>query len=209
MFTRSLALLGLLLLGTNALATTGASSLKLQVYSVMLSTSPQCTSPVTVFSSSAPTEVDFLATPTLGSGNPADGSYNCVIIKMLDTIKFKPSANDGASCVATTEYTTDVCQSGESTLAPDASGTATACTSGQADVVYLYLTTARIGSGGGHAFLQPLPPNSTSYGVTLSGPLVISGTASSKFVVNAAGKVDGSAGSCGMNAPAFGFQKLP
>ena len=38
-----------------------ASSLKLQVYSVMLSTSPLCTSPVTVFSSATPTEVDFLA----------------------------------------------------------------------------------------------------------------------------------------------------
>ena len=37
-----------LLLGGNALAFTNASSLKLQVYSVMLSTSAQCTNPFTV-----------------------------------------------------------------------------------------------------------------------------------------------------------------
>ena len=197
-----------LLLGGNALAFTNASSLKLQVYSVMLSTSAQCTNPFTVFSSSTPTEVDFLATPTLGSGNPADGTYNCIIIKMSDTIKFKPTALDG-SCAAGLEYSTDVCQTGETTLAPDAAGAPAACSTGVADVVYLYLTTGRVGSGGGNAFLQPLAPNATSYGVNLSAPLVIAGTATSKFVVNAAGKVDGSAGSCGMNAPAFGFQKLP
>src|ERR1700749_3772209 len=72
-----------------------ASSLKLQGYAVMLSTSPQCTSPVTVFSSATATEVDFLASPTLGSGNPPDGTYHCVVIKMSDLIKFTPSASAG------------------------------------------------------------------------------------------------------------------
>lgn len=203
------ALLGTLLLCSRAMAVTGASALKLQVYAVMLSTSAQCSNPFTVFSSSTPTEVDFLANPTLGSGNPPDATYNCVIIKMSDTLKFKPVANDGAACTGGVEYSTDVCQTGESSLAPDAVGAPTACTSGHADVVYLYLSTARIGTGGGNAFLQPLAPNSTNYGVNLAAPLVIAGTASSKFVVNAAGKVDGSGGSCGMNPPLFGFQKLP
>jgi hypothetical protein len=192
-----------------AQAATSATSLKLQVYSVMLSTSAQCTSPVTVFSSATPTEVDFLAAPTLGSGNPPDGSYNCIIIKVLDSIKFKPSANDGASCTGGTEYSTDICQTGETTRAPDAAGAASACSTAAPDVVYLYLTTGRVGTGGGNAFLQPLAPNNTSYGVSLTSPLVISGTATAKFVVNAAGKVDGSSASCSMNPPVFGFQKLP
>ncbi len=197
------------LLCTSAMALTGASSLKLQVYAVMLSTSAQCSNPVTVFSSSTPTEVDFLATPTLGSGNPPDATYNCVIIKMSDTLKFKPSSNDGAFCTGGVEYSTDVCQTGEFSQAPDAVGAPTACSSAHADVVYLYLSTGRVGSGGGNAFLQPLAPNSSSYGVNLAAPLVIAGTASSKFVVNAAGKVDGSSVACGMNPPVFGFQKLP
>jgi len=149
---RSIVLLGAGLLCGMAHASTNASSLKLQVYSVMLSTSPQCTAPVTVFSSSTPTEVDFLVAPTLGSGNPPDGSYPCVIIKMQDTIKFKPSSNDGISCVGGTEYTTDVCQTGESSLAPDSVATPTLCASGASDVVYLYLTTARVGSGAGMPF---------------------------------------------------------
>ena len=90
--------------------TVDASSLKLQVYSVMLSTSPLCTNPYTVFSRASPTEVDFLSAPTLGSGNPPDATYNCVIIKMSDIIKFKPSSTSGL-CTADTEYVADVCRS--------------------------------------------------------------------------------------------------
>ena len=198
-----------LALCSGAMAVTGASSLKLQVYSVLLSTSPQCTSPVTVCANATPTEVDFLVAPTLGSGNPPDGTYQCIIIKISDRIKFKPTANDGAFCVAGTEYTADVCQTGEITHAPDSPGAAANYGSGTQDLVHLYLSTARVGAGGGHAFEQPLAPNNTSYGVALSAPLVVAGTATSKFVVNAAGKVDGSAVSCGMNPPEFGFQKLP
>src|SRR5436190_21784734 len=97
-----------------------ASSLKLQVYSVMLSTSPLCTNPYTVFNSTSPTEVDFLSAPTLGSGNPPDATYNCVIIKMSDIIKFMPSTSGGL-CTAGTEYTADVCRSDNNatTQAPD------------------------------------------------------------------------------------------
>ena len=189
-----------------------ASSLKLQVYAVMLSTSPQCTNPVTVFSSPTATEVDFLASPTLGSGNPPDATYNCVIIKMSDLIKFTPSASSGL-CTAGTQYVADVCRSdnGGTTQAPDAAGAPNACNGTDAapvaDTVYLYLTTnASAGSGG--TFMQPTGPTSTN-GLNLTAPLVIAGTAQSKFIVNAAGKVGDDGVSCGMNPPVFGFEKLP
>ena len=191
-----------------------ASSLKLSVYSVMLSTSPLCTSPVTVFSSATATEVDFLATPTLGSGNPPDATYNCVIIKMSDLIKFTPSASAGL-CVAGTQYTADVCRTDNSgtTQAPDAVGAPNACNGTDAapvsDVVYLYLTTnASAGSGSGSTFMQPTDASSTN-GLNLTAPLVIAGSAKSKFVVDARGKVGDDGVSCGMNPPTFGFQKLP
>ena len=200
------------LCSANAMAL-DASSLKLQVYSVMLSTSAQCTSPVTVFSSATATEVDFLAAPTLGSGNPPDGTYQCVIIKMSDLIKFKPSASSG-SCTAGTEYVADVCRSdnGGTTHAPDAAGAMTSCTGTDAvphvDPVYLYLTTnASAGSGGG-TFVQPTSISSSS-GLNLTAPLIISGSAKSKFVVNATGKVSGSDVTCGMNPPVFGFKPVP
>jgi len=207
------AVLAAALLSTSAWAL-DASSLKLQVYSVMLSTSPLCTSPVTVFSSATPTEVDFLAAPTLGSGNPPDATYECVIIKMSDLIKFTPSTSAGL-CSASVQYTADVCRSdnGGTTQAPDAAGVPSTCTGTDAapvsDAVYLYLTTnATAGSGGGSTFLQPTGPSSTN-GLNLTAPLVVAGTAKSKFIVNATGKVGDDGVSCGMNPPVFGFKKLP
>lgn len=211
-FKSPLALLASLSFSCSAMAL-DASSLKLQVYSVMLSTSPLCTSPVTVFSSPTATEVDFLSNPTLGSGNPADGTYQCVIIKMSDLIKFKPSASSG-SCTAGTEYVADVCRSdnGGTTRAPDATGATTTCTgtdaAPNADAVYLYLTTNASAGSGGQTFIQPTSTSSTS-GLNLTAPLTIAGSAKSKFVVNATGKVSGSDVTCGMNPPVFGFKPVP
>jgi len=207
-----LALVAAGLLSTGAMAL-DASSLKLQVYSVMLSTSPQCTSPVTVFSSATPTEVDFLATPTLGSGNPPDATYHCVIIKMSDLIKFTPSTTAGL-CSASVQYTADVCRSdnGGTTQAPDAVGAPNACSGTDAapvaDTVHLYLTTNASAGTGGNTFMQPTGPASTN-GLNLTAPLVIAGAAKSKFIVNATGKVGDDGVACGMNPPLFGFQKLP
>ena len=200
------------LLSANAMAL-DASSLKLQVYSVMLSTSPQCTSPVTVFSSATATEVDFLASPTLGSGNPPDATYNCVIIKMSDLIKFTPSSTSGL-CTVGTQYTADVCRTDNSgtTQAPDAVGAPNVCNGTDAapvaDTVYLYLTTNPSAGTGGSTFMQPTGPTSTN-GLNLTAPLVIAGAAKSKFIVNATGKVGDDGVSCGMDPPVFGFQKLP
>ena len=213
-----LAVAGALALSSNAMAgdqssgpTIDASSLKLQVYSVMLSTSPLCSNPYTVFSSASPTEVDFLSAPTLGSGNPPDATCNCVIIKMSDIIKFKPSSTSGL-CTAGTEYMADVCRSDNNagTHAPDSS-TRTACTGTDAaphsDAVYMYLTTNVSAGTGGEVFLQPTDVNSGN-GLHLTAPLVIAGKAKSKFVVNAAGKVGSDSVSCGMNPPVFGFQTV-
>ena len=212
MKSHKLALVAAALFSANASAL-DASSLKLQVYSVMLSTSPQCTSPVTVFSSATPTEVDFLATPTLGSGNPPDGTYHCVIIKMSDLIKFTPSTTAGL-CSASVQYTADVCRTdnGGITQAPDAFGAPNACAGTDAapvsDAVHLYLTTNASAGTGGNTFMQPTGPASTN-GLNLTAPLVIAGAAKSKFVVNATGKVGDDGAACGMNPPVFGFQKLP
>lgn len=215
-------LISLALLCTQVMAL-DANALKLKVYGVMLSTSPLCSSPITVFSSATATEVDFLSAPTLGSGNPPDGTYNCVIIKMADIIKFTPSSTSGW-CQAATEYSADVCRADNSgkTSTPDVAGT-TACTGTDpsvngsvitpgvpvADVVYLYLTTNALAGTGGNTFVQPDSTSSTN-GLNLTAPLVVAGTAKSKFSVNASGKVgeDIATHSCGMNPPVFGFVKL-
>jgi hypothetical protein len=61
---------------------------------------------------------------------------------------------------------------------------------------------------GGNTFMQPTGTGSPN-GLNLTAPLVIAGTAKSKFIVNAAGKVGDDGVSCGMQPPVFGFQKLP
>lgn len=206
-------LCGVALLASNAMAL-DASSIKLQVYAVMLSTSPLCTSPVTVFSSVAPTELDFLAQPKLGSGNPPDGTYHCVVIKMSDLIKFTPTGTEG-TCTAGQQYTADVCRTdnGGTTQAPDAAGAPAVCNGTDAapvsDAVHLYLTTNANAGTGGQTFLQPTSTGSTN-GLNLTAPLVIAGTARSKFIVNATGKVSGGdPNGCGLDPPIFGFQRLP
>jgi hypothetical protein len=209
---RSLALLASVAASSQAMAL-DASSLKLQVYSVMLSTSPLCTNPYTVFSNATATEVDFLAAPTLGSGNPPDGTYNCVIIKMTDIIKFTPSGTSGL-CTAGTQYAADICRSDNSgmTQAPDAVGAPQMCSGTDAapvaNPVYLYLTTNPGQAKGGDTFMQPTSASSMN-GIRLVSPLVIAGTAKSKFVVDATGKVGSDGVSCGMEPPVFGFQKMP
>ncbi len=76
------------------------------------------------------------------------------------------------------------------------------------DPVYLYLTTNASAGSGGDTFMQPTSTSSGN-GLNLTAPLVIAGKSSSKFVVNATGKVGDDGVSCGMNPPVFGFQKLP
>ena len=192
--------------------TTSASSLKLSVYSVMVSTSPFCTNPITIFDNATATQLDFISKPTLGSSgsptNPADGTYNCVIIKMSDNILFTPIAAAGASCAAGTQYTTDVCTTTSNKTVPN-SGVTTACTGSgtvpSVDVVYMYLTTNANASTGSNAFLQPTNAASTN-GIKIANPLVVSGNLSSKFIVNTANKVGTGGGACGINAPVFDFQ---
>ena len=196
--------------GGSSFPTTDASSLKLQVYSVMLSTSPLCTNPYTVFTSDTAREVDFLSAPMLGSGNPPDATYNCVIIKMSDIIKFTPATTLGL-CNAGTEYSADICRADNSGTTQAPGGAPVSCTgtdaARSADQVYLYLTTNPSVANGGGGLMQPADASSTN-GLPLSAPLVISGRARSKFVVNAAGKVGSDGTSCGMNPPGFGFQKI-
>lgn len=186
------------------------SSLKIKVYAVYASLSAQCTSPVQIFSNDTGSFVDFLSTPTLGSGHLDDGTYNCVIIKMSSIIKHTPKTTD-SSCVANTEYTGGVCNSGDQAF--DLNNAPIACTgdgtnAGSVDnTVYMYMTTDSAASMGNMAFVHPVTAGDGN-GIKLGSPLIISSTSRAKFVVNADGKVMAGGGECGINAPAFDFVNL-
>jgi hypothetical protein len=187
------------------------ASLKLKIFGVYASTSPQCTNPVNVFLKSAPEYVDLLQGPDLGGGDLADGTYNCVIIKMSDVIKHTPKETD-SSCVAGTEYSGEVCRAGGDE-ATGLDGSPIACTGDGSsagvgeDTVFMFMTTDPGASAGNRAFELPLAPGDGK-GIRLGSPLVISSTTKAKFVVDASGGVVAGGGECGINPPTFRFEKL-
>jgi len=210
-----------------------ASSIKLKVYKMAVSTSPLCTNLITVLDNgNSPTEVDFLSNPNLGSGTLADGTYPCIVIEISDLVKFKPSATSTSNnCVSGTEYTLDVCRAGGSqSILID--GTTTTCTGTSGvdihtygtfgdDRVAMYISTAT--TGGNDAFNRPTSIGDNAHGLNLGTSLTISGTASGKFVANPAGQLcdnnsasceggpggsGASNGRCEMGPPAFSFSKI-
>ena len=171
-----------------------ASSLRLKVYKMAVSTSPDCSNPTVVVSNSSPSYTNFKTNPTLGSGNVADGNYPCVIIEFSDNIKMTPSGN-GSLCFSSTETTNDVCR--ETTTSTLIDGSPVTCDSGD-NRVAMYLTTAASATSQSDAFN---PPNCNTAGCdpdtgfNLARELQVSGSAVGKFIVDTDGKVcDGDEG---------------
>lgn len=190
--------------------------LKLTIYKFSVSTSPLCTSPVTVFENSSGVEANVLESPDFGDGFLADGTYSCVIIEFSDNIKYTPTASsDSGGCVAGTEYTLDVCNASGGGSVTMTDGTTTTCDDTNQRIT-MYLSTASTSSGGSaNAFTPPTSLSDASNGFNLASALVVSGKTSGKFVVNGTDKVcdtnDGSCsgvGTCEMMPPAFSFAKL-
>jgi hypothetical protein len=189
------------------------ASLKMKIYGVYASTSPQCTNPINVFLDGSGGYVDILRGPTLGGGDLADGTYHCVIIKMSDVIKHTPMVADGA-CVAGTEYTGEVCRAGgDGGLATGLDGAPLPCTGDGTsagagdDTLFMFMTDDPAASTGNRAFELPLAAGDGK-GIKLGAPLVISSTTRAKFVVDASGGVISGGGECGINPPKFRFEKL-
>ena len=205
-----------------------ASALTFKVYKMAVSTSPLCTGLITVVDNgNTPVAVDFLASPDLGNGVLADGTYNCIVIEFSDVLSFTPSTTShSGSCVSGTPRSLDICRSDNGGTSKLIDGSTTTCTGTNgadssvygtpgADRVAIYLSTG-VTTGGNDAFNPPISVGTNTHGLNLATALTISGTASGKFVVNPAGKVcdsahstcGGLAGTCGMNPPVFSFSKL-
>jgi hypothetical protein len=221
------AVVALSISGSVLSAPLNASSLRLKVYKMAVSTSPACTELTTVIDNgNSPSYIDFKANPNLGSGNLADGIYPCVVIEFSDNIKVTP-ATTGVRCNSTVETTQDVCRdydgSGPST--PPTStlidGSITTCDEND-NRVAMYLTTAAANASETDAFNPPgcdtLACDSDT-GITLLSSLSVSGTAVGKFTVDTDGKVcdgnDGGSGvcagetstTCNMLPPNFSFSQ--
>ncbi len=166
------------------------TSIKLKIYKFAVSESPNCSSPITVVDNgSSPVLVDFKGNPNLGTGTLGSGTYPCVIIEFSDRIEVTSAA--GGSCT-TTPFTQDLC--GDSTSSQLISGGTTNCTNAGEDRIAMYLSTASTATGASDAFN---PPNCNTVGCTaslgfnLASSLVVSGTSSGTFEVNADAKICG------------------
>jgi len=201
-------------MSSNAYAGVSPSSATWTLYKVYLYASGDCTgTPETVLDSTAGTALDFVTNPTIGTATVTDGTYNCVAIKMSDTVTFVPSADEGTSCTSGTSYTLSVCPSGTSSTDADDSSSV-ACTD-SADTVWLYISTWSTVSSGSettNSFVPPTSDGDSTNAMQLNSALTVAGTTSGVFVIDSYYKVGTSstgtdgADECGMEPPTFGFE---
>lgn len=213
-------LFGLILfLSSQVHAAVSPSEVFIDVYAIAISQNADCSNPLVVIDNGAtPVRYNFTSNPFLGEPTTPipPGTYNCMIMKMSDVIRFRPAATEG-SCTAGTQYTIDVCRTTQGTYTPmTISGTSatfgsagTDCTGSSGSPtdtqVPLFLSTHSTNSGGaGSAFDRPATAGSN--GFTLNGAFVVTGSKTGTFVVNFNDQVTGSGGSCDLNPPVFGFR---
>ena len=95
-------------------ATGSPTTMKLQIYQILVSTNTDCSNPISLIDhGSTPMEVDMMSSPVLFSGSPAANTYNCLILKISDTLAYKVDAAavtawPGVCADTTTEYTHDI-----------------------------------------------------------------------------------------------------
>ncbi len=135
------------------------SNVRVKMYAVYLSLNADCTSPVLVQDYGVAGAVKNLTGgETLFSGNPPDGTYKCMIMKLSDQIKFNVTQSDvtwwqtnhaGSACNnAATDYVFDGYRDDGSVSTPsvDLDGVAIAPRGTNAapvdDVMFMFVTTA-------------------------------------------------------------------
>lgn len=203
------------------LAQVGTSEATVKVYQGYLSTNGNCSSPVLFLDAESDStnfpdgyaQVDMAASPTIGTGTIAEGTYKCAIFKMSDQITFKPDADSGASCQEGVQVSMDVCQD-HGTGAPtvtDKDGNQTSCAAaeGTEDTIWIYISTFSATDGGSedHDAFSPPATDGASEGFKLNNEITISADVTGTFVFGTAGKVESSAfeDACDMQPPDFGF----
>lgn len=89
------------------------ASLLIGMYALYISPNADCSSPILVQDYGATASVkDFVNQPTLFSGSPDPGSYQCVAIKMSDVITVSPGTTFG-NCHSGVLYPGDIYRDGE------------------------------------------------------------------------------------------------
>ena len=192
--------------GNNIITPTSA---RMTIYEFWAATKDDCSSPIKVYSNSEGKTVDMMASPDIGSGPLAAGTYNCVILVMSDSLKFSNAATV-ESCTGGVEHTLDVFgPHGEgsvpTSILPDGSSV-TATAGNDKFAVYLSTLSTSDGSGGQDGMHPPTgDSDKDSKGFKLSAPLVVSGDKTGTIYMDTTNKLK-TTDNCDLNPPLFGFR---
>ena len=174
---------------------------------------------------------DYAGSPTLGSGSMPNGTYKCMAVRIWDNVTFSPSETTSGfdnttagACVASDNYTTDLCGGGDTTSDPLVSywdqdaGASANCTIDSAPAsewIWVYMSTASTDLDEDEDCLNcdwnpPTDDNKTK-GITLGAPLVISKAKTSVFKTDISNRIAdesvwSASGPCTMLKPAFTFE---
>ncbi len=175
------------------------ASFTIKLYALYVSTSGDCSSPVLVQDlGTAGVDKDFMTNPVLFEGTPAAATYPCVMFKMSDVLRSRPSSTFGG-CTLGTEYTGDIYRAGDSAwvdvnLNPIvATGSDTVPSNDHVTIFITRDTVAALGRGINHGQLVPL-----------GASLIVPGQLTFHVDASHAMATDGTR--CGMEKPVFWFQ---
>jgi len=176
-----------------------------KMYALYISENDDCSAPALVqdYGTEGVDKDIFEDGVTLFRGDPTDGTYRCLIIKMSDNIRFKANqaavSATGSPCVADQEYTIDVYRTDSNDDWKDLNGNVTtargASGSPVSDEVYIFVSRGSIPSNVAHA----------NQSGTLGSDLIVPGQAI--FYADATNQiVQTESNECGLNGLTMGFR---
>ena len=171
---------------------------KVKVYEFRVAKNADCSNGIEVYRTASPAYEDLTHNPTLGSGTIPDGTYNCVMMRMSDNLRFTASVQDSLhTCTPGVDSTTDV---GHDDTAVDPDGTQHPLgPAGTENIVWLYIRTNAPTGQNTNAFAP-------TGGIPLTSPLVVSGDTAHTMVFDFSGRIGDDHGACSCDAPTLGFR---
>lgn len=166
--------------------TTNPQYVKVKIYEVRASANADCSNSIRIFSNSSPGSTDMVGNPTLGTGALPNGTYQCFMIKMSDTIHSAPVDTPvGGTCVAGQDIVQDIARPDPSNpgghgVAPD--GTTFALTNGE-DIVWIYFRVGAVTDNTSDSSFRP------DKGMPLTAPVTVTGDKNLTIVFDFDGRV--------------------
>lgn len=173
-----------------------ASSIKIKIYKLAVSTSADCSNAVTVYNLDSAGQMDLASKPVLAKGNIAAGTYRCIIAEMSKIM----TTNGSGAC--TTPRNDAICPDTWQTKLID--GTNVTCSGGTGNDqrIAVYFTTLGPDTPGTRRFLPPADGSDLTSGIKLALPVALSNSVKGILKISKIGLLR-QTGSCAAENPNF------